>query len=64
MSIEPTSTVRVDVLAGHIGHLTDAQQKAFATFQENLAKAHLYVPASVLGEGSSARASHDDPTLL
>lgn len=63
MSIEPTSTVRVDVLAGHIGHLTDAQQKAFATFQENLAKAHLYVPASV-GEGSSARASHDDPTLL
>ncbi|KAJ3559314.1 hypothetical protein NM688_g423 [Phlebia brevispora] len=59
MSIEPTSTVRVDVLAGHIGHLTEAQQKAFATFQENLTKAQLYVP-SVNG----AKASHDDPTLL
>ncbi|KAI0700073.1 CRAL/TRIO domain-containing protein [Cytidiella melzeri] len=59
MSIEPTSTVTVDVLAGHLGHLTEAQQDAFAIFHENLSKAKLYTPES---EGS--RPSHDEPTLL
>lgn len=63
MSIEPTSTVHVDVLAGHIGHLTDAQLKAFATFKENLKQAQLYVPASEVPE-TLIHASHDDPTLL
>ena len=64
MSVEPTSNVHVDVLAGHIGHLTDAQQQAFATFQKSLAKAHLYKPASQHADGTTVRASHDDPTLL
>ena len=60
MSIAPTSDVHVDVLAGHLGHLTGAQEKAFATFKENLAKTGLYAPAS---EGH-LHASHDDSTLL
>jgi hypothetical protein len=59
MSIEPTSTVTVDVLAGHLGHLTESQQQAFATFHDNLTKAQLYTPAE---EGR--KASHDEPTLL
>lgn len=65
MSVEPTSTVTVDVLAGHLGHLTEAQREAFAVFHDNLAKAKLYVPA-VSGEGTSStsKASHDEPTLL
>lgn len=61
MSIAPTSEVKVDVLAGHLGHLTDAQQEAFASFRKNLAEAQLYVAPN---EGSSEAASHDEPTLL
>lgn len=61
MSVEPTSDVKVDVLAGHLGHLTEAQQEAFVSFRKNLAEAQLYVPA---GEGSTEHASHDEPTLL
>lgn len=63
MSIEPTTTVHVDVLAGHIGHLTDAQEKAFVMFKELLAQASLYTAPSEEG-GVAIRASHDDPTLL
>ena len=63
MSIEPTSDVKVDVLAGHLGHLTDAQQQAFASFRKGLAEAQLYVPPDE-GSGSSTAASHDEPTLL
>ena len=59
MSIEPTSTVAVDVLAGHLGHLTQVQQEAFALFQENLAAAQLYSPSK-----DDSRPSHDEPTLL
>lgn len=61
MSIEPTSEVKVDVLAGHLGHLTEAQQQAFATFRKNLAEAQLYEPGD---EGGSNAPSHDEPTLL
>ena len=61
MSIEPTSDVKVDVLAGHLGHLTEAQQQAFAAFRKNLAEARLYAPAEE--EGPTAP-SHDEPTLL
>ncbi|PSS37087.1 hypothetical protein PHLCEN_2v1126 [Hermanssonia centrifuga] len=65
MSIEPTSTIRVDVLAGHLGHLTESQKTAFATFQENLAKAQLYSPPQGQDEGGIiSRPSHDEPTLL
>lgn len=60
MSIEPTSTVAVDVLAGHIGHLTQAQQEVFALFHENLTQAKLYRP----GAEDGSRPSHDEPTLL
>jgi len=59
MSVEPTSTVNVDVLAGHMGHLTPTQQEAFTLFRERLAKAQLYTP----GAGVS-KPSHDEPTLL
>lgn len=61
MSIAPTSDVKVDVLAGHLGHLTETQQQAFASFRQSLAEAQLYVPPN---EGSSDAASHDEPTLL
>ena len=61
MSAQPTSEVKVDVLAGHLGHLTEAQQKAFAAFRQNLTEAHLYLTPE---EGSSEKPSHDEPTLL
>lgn len=61
MSIEPTSDVKVDVLAGHLGHLTEAQQQAFAAFRKNLAEAQLYVPEDQAG---TELPSHDEPTLL
>jgi hypothetical protein len=61
MSTELTSDVKVDVLAGHLGHLTEAQQKAFASFRQNLAEAQLYVTPQ---ESSSGKPSHDEPTLL
>lgn len=61
MSITPTSEVKVDVLAGHLGHLTEAQQQAFASFRKSLAEAQLYVPSE---GGATESASHDEPTLL
>ena len=61
MSVEPTTKVSVDVLAGHLGHLTQAQQEAFAVFQENLAKAQLYFAPD---KQDGANASHDESTLL
>ncbi|KAF8649008.1 hypothetical protein AX16_006122 [Volvariella volvacea WC 439] len=45
--------------AGHLGHLTEAQQEALATFRQNLEKAKLYTSAS-----ADRPASHDEPTLL
>ncbi|THH23072.1 hypothetical protein EUX98_g8108 [Antrodiella citrinella] len=57
----PTSTVVVDVLAGHLGHLTDAQQQALATFRTNLVQAGLY---RAPGEVTDGGATHDEPTLL
>ena len=62
MSIEPTTTIRIDVLAGHVGHLTETQEQAFAAFRQNLTKAGLYVAAT--GNGATTPASHDDSTLL
>ncbi|KAI0088474.1 CRAL/TRIO domain-containing protein [Irpex rosettiformis] len=59
MSIEPTSTVTVDVLAGHLGHLTEAQQEAFTVFRERLTKVQLYRPGT-----DDDIPSHDEPTLL
>ncbi|KAK7676368.1 hypothetical protein QCA50_020672 [Cerrena zonata] len=55
----PTKDIHVDVLAGHLGHLTEEQQKAFAAFKENLTNSKLFTSESV-----SQLASHDDPTLL
>ena len=57
----PTKDIHVDVLAGHLGHLTEEQQKAFITFKENLTKSKLFIPAS---ESNNQIASHDEPTLL
>ncbi|KAI0078216.1 CRAL/TRIO domain-containing protein [Panus rudis PR-1116 ss-1] len=63
MSDTPTTSerIQVDVLAGHLGHLSEDQQKAFAVFKENLFKAGLYTPVDEL---SSRAPSHDEPTLL
>ena len=61
MSVEPTSDVKVDVLAGHLGHLTEAQQQAFASFRQNLAEAQLYIAPD---DSVHERPSHDEPTLL
>jgi hypothetical protein len=48
-----------DIFAGHLGHLTAAQQELFSIFKDNLAKANLYSPPT-----STSKASHDEPTLL
>ncbi|TCD62426.1 hypothetical protein EIP91_006908 [Steccherinum ochraceum] len=57
----PTSTVTVDVLAGHLGHLTEEQQKALATFKTNLVSAGLYRSPEGTTDGGG---THDEPTLL
>ncbi|EJF61053.1 CRAL/TRIO domain-containing protein [Dichomitus squalens LYAD-421 SS1] len=54
-------TITPDVTSGHLTHLTDDQQAAFATFKTVLAKAQLYTPPS---DPHRPRPSHDDPTLL
>ena len=64
MSINPTSDVKVDVLAGHFGHLTEAQQAAFDAFRKTLAEARLFVPSFPEGSPNAGLASHDEPTLL
>ncbi len=51
-SSSPTSLL----LAGHIGHLTDAQEQAFATFKKELASRNLYT--------SDPEPSADDGNLL
>lgn len=48
------------VLAGHLGHLTESQEKTLETFKENLQKANLYNPKSDDGDPLA----HDDTTLL
>ena len=55
------STIVPDVTSGHLTHLTDSQQAAFATFKDILTKAQLYTPPS---DPDRPRPSHDDPTLL
>lgn len=60
---ESLQTSTVDILAGHLGHLTLVQQQAFSVFKANLEKANLYTPLAD-STGVSSRASHDDPTLL
>jgi len=64
MSPVPTSTVTVDVLAGHLGHLTAEQEAALATFKENLTKDKLYSVPEGDGQAPGTKPSHDDPTLL
>lgn len=56
-----TTAVQVDVLAGHLGHLTDEQQKALATFQARITEAGLFRPPGKVTDGG---ATHDETTLL
>jgi len=49
-----------DDLAGHLGHLSPAQESAFAAFKNILNTARLYTPSS----DPHVPASTDDPTLL
>jgi hypothetical protein len=44
-----------DVLSGHLGHLTEVQQRAFETLKENLSKNGFY---------TSLEPSLQEPTLL
>ncbi|KAJ6620717.1 CRAL/TRIO domain-containing protein [Mycena sp. CBHHK59/15] len=48
-----------DVFAGHLGHLSHAQEQSLAAFKDTLTKAELYKPGT-----DSTKPSHDDPTLL
>ena len=48
-----------DLLAGHLGHLSEEQLKFFNAFKENLTKATLYRPPT-----DAEHASHDEATLL
>lgn len=48
-----------DPLAGHLYHLTSAQEAALATFQDILTKASLYTPLT-----DTSPPSHDEATLL
>lgn len=54
-----SSIGQFDLLSGHLGHLSAAQQDALLNFKANLSKASLYTPPTDL-----AKASHDEPTLL
>ena len=54
-----SATTIAHPMAGHLGNLTAAQERAFGSFKENLIKANLYTPPS-----ENHEASHDDPTLL
>ena len=47
------------ILAGQLGHLTEAQQSAFSTFKESLAEENLYRTPTETQPGS-----HDEATLL
>ena len=46
-------------LKGHIGHLTEDEQKAFETFKEIAFKAGLYNE-----NGPSGKPTHDDGTVV
>ncbi|ETW82010.1 phosphatidylinositol transfer protein [Heterobasidion irregulare TC 32-1] len=48
-----------DLLAGHLGHLSEEQLKFFNAFKDNLAKSALYRPPT-----DAEHASHDEATLL
>ncbi|EPS98610.1 hypothetical protein FOMPIDRAFT_1126018 [Fomitopsis schrenkii] len=54
-----SSTIHLDVLSGHLGHLSPDQERAFASLKDILHNAHLYSPST-----DTAPASHDDPTVL
>ena len=58
-STPPENHNSLEHLAGHVGHLSTAQQDALDTFRANLLKAGLYADAS-----DKIPASHDDVTLL
>ncbi|KAH8077045.1 CRAL/TRIO domain-containing protein [Cristinia sonorae] len=61
-AVPAATNANVDVLAGHLGHLTDEQQKALATFKTNIINAGLYkAPGST---GIDGGGTHDEPTLL
>lgn len=54
-----SSAIHLDVLSGHLGHLSPEQDRAFASFKQILHNARLYSPST-----DTAPASHDDPTVL
>ncbi|KAI9701968.1 MAG: hypothetical protein M1836_001312 [Candelina mexicana] len=55
------TTAERDPLNGHVGHLTEPQQRAFSDFKRIIAEQRLYIPPN---EGTGGKASHDDATLL
>ncbi|KAF9005447.1 CRAL/TRIO domain-containing protein [Cyathus striatus] len=59
MESPSSTTPGQDPFAGHLGHLTTAQQEALASFKDILIKTNLYTPPT-----ETISASHDDPTLL
>ncbi|KAI5800177.1 CRAL-TRIO domain-containing protein [Peziza echinospora] len=54
------TTITADLYAGHLGHLTPAQETAFAQFKEKCAEKGIYTPE----EEGVRNASHDDAELL
>ncbi|EMD39747.1 hypothetical protein CERSUDRAFT_112035 [Gelatoporia subvermispora B] len=54
----------VDVFAGHLGHLSPDQDRAFAAFKKALTDAGLYTPPIERDGAVEKPASHDDITLL
>jgi hypothetical protein len=63
-TVQPANNLSIghfDILSGHLGHLSESQQQALATFKDNLFKVKLYTPAS---DTEGKKASHDEPTLL
>ncbi|KAI9722627.1 MAG: hypothetical protein M1812_001558 [Candelaria pacifica] len=59
--ISRQTTADRDPLNGHVGHLTEPQQRALSDFKRTIAEQRLYVPAS---ESTGEKSSHDDATLL
>lgn len=46
-------------LRGHLGHLSEEEQKAFTSFKDISEKGGFYKPAT-----ATSKASHDDATLM
>ena len=59
-----------EIFNGHLGNLTEEQERQLETFKEHLTKSKLYTPALSITDDDSSQggqirsASHDDPTLL